>query len=325
MLILVPQLLSLLAESFGWHLAFESMGQRLPLLGLLRARLATEALAQTVPMGVVLCESLKPVLLARNCGVELATSLAGMAARKWLLVGSQSLYVLGFAVLGWPMLSGISQSVLRSAALPFALAGAAGLLLMVTAFSFVLFARGDVAVRAHRVVLRLPCRWLISRLAPLQARLTRTDRLLATFFASVVRSPWPLLAFLTAWLLEAADTYLILHLLGVQLPWTAVGALEVSASLLRNVVFMVPAGIGVQELSYLAFLRALHIVDALSVAAAFLLLKRCKELFWAACGYAILAHDLRSAPVRSLSMLTRLPNHDRSVVQPVASSNIIPG
>jgi hypothetical protein len=80
-LILLPQLLSLFVESVGWRLAFETMGRRLPLLGLFRARMATEALAQTLPMGVVFCESMKPVLLARNCGADLATSLSGMAAR----------------------------------------------------------------------------------------------------------------------------------------------------------------------------------------------------------------------------------------------------
>lgn len=87
-----------------------------------------------------------------------------------------------------------------------------------------------------------------------------------------------------------------LYLLGVHLPWTTVGALEVSASFLRNVAFVVPAGLGVQDLSYLAFLRALNVADAVNVAAAFLLLKRSKECFWAVCGYAILAVDLRPLP-----------------------------
>jgi hypothetical protein len=55
----------------------------------------------------------------------------------------------------------------------------------------------------------------------------------------------------------------------------------------------VPAGLGVQDLSYLAFLRALQVPDALNVAAAFLLLKRSKECFWSMIGYALLALELR--------------------------------
>jgi uncharacterized membrane protein YbhN (UPF0104 family) len=291
--ILLPQLLSLLVESFGWRLAFEGMGRRFPLFGLFRARLATEALAQTLPMGVVFCESMKPVLLARSCGAELSTSLAGMAARKWLLVGSQSLYVGGFALLSWSMLSGISMSVLGSSGLPFALLIAGGVLLAMASVSYALLARGRVATRLHALLTRLPSPWLRSRLAPLEARFSRTDGELRAFFATAFHSPLPLLSFLAGWLLEAVDTFLILTLLGVHLPWTTVGALEVSASFLRNVAFMVPAGLGVQDVSYLAFLRALQVPDALNVAAAFLLLKRSKEMFWAICGYAVLAVELR--------------------------------
>jgi hypothetical protein len=296
-LILVPQLLSLLVESVGWRLAFETMGRRLPLLGLFRARLATEALAQTLPMGVVFCESMKPVLLARNCGADLETSLSGMAARKWLLIGSQSLYVGGFVLLGFPLLTGISRSVIGAAGLPYALLAGAGLLLALATVSYVLLAHGRLASRVHALLTRLPSRWLRSRLAPLGRSCAQTDGLLLSFFGKAFQSPLPLLAFLSGWLLEAVDTGLILYVLGVRLPWTSVGVLEVSASFLRNVAFVVPAGLGVQDLSYLAFLRALAVPDALNVAAAFLLLKRGKECFWAAVGYAILALDLR-APAR---------------------------
>lgn len=299
-LILLPQLLSLLVESFGWRLAFEGMGRRFPLMGLFQARLATEALAQTLPLGVVFCESLKPVLLARACGAELPTSLAGMAARKWLLVGSQSLYVGGFALLSWSVLSSISSSVLGSSGLPHALLTAGGLLLVMAAVSYALLAHGRVAMRLHALLSRLPSAWLKVRLAPLEARFSRTDGELRAFFATAFKSPLPLLAFLAGWLLEAVDTFLILTLLGVQMPWTTVGALEVSASFLRNVAFMVPAGLGIQDLSYLAFLRALQVPDALNVAAAFLLLKRSKEIFWAVCGYVVLALSLRG-PARRVT------------------------
>lgn len=295
-LIVVPQFLSLFLESVGWRLAFESMGRRLPLVGLFRARLATEALAQTLPMGVVFCESLKPVLLARSCGADLSTSLAGMAARKWLLVTSQSLYVGGFAWLSAATLARISSGVLGTSGLPYLLWGAAGVLAILAVVGYALLAQGRVAARAHALLTRLPSAWLRQRLRPLEARFTQTDGQLRTFFATAWSSPLPLLAFLAAWVLEAADSFLILYLLGVHLPWTTVGALEVSASFLRNVAFVVPAGLGVQDLSYLAFLRALNVADAINVAAAFLLLKRSKECFWAVCGYAILALDLRASP-----------------------------
>lgn len=292
-LLLVPQLLSLMLESAGWQLAFRRMGRWLPYAGILRARLGTEALAQTLPLGVLFCESLKPALLARNCGADLSTSLAGMAARKWLLVGSQSLYVGAFAVLGWSMLARISPVLVHSTALPWLLLGASLGLVLLALFGVAILSRGRVAERVYSSLLRLPFASLRAKLESVRAEVARTDGRLQTFFASVVSSPAPLLLFLSGWLLEATETYLILHLLGVDLAWTSVGALEVSASLLRNLAFVVPAGLGIQDLSYLAFLRALGVPDALNVAAAFLLLKRTKETFWAAFGYGVLALDLR--------------------------------
>lgn len=297
-LILLPQILSLFVESLGWRLAFEGMGQRLPLLGLFRARLATEALAQTLPLGVVFCESMKPVLLARTCGADLTTSLSGMAARKWLLVSSQSLYVAGFTLLAFPALSRVSRALLGAAGLPHALLSGAGLLLLIALVSYGLLAHGRVATRLHALLSRLPSAWLRARLRPLEERSAQTDGRLRAFFQALFQSPLPLLIFFFGWLLEAVDTFLILYLLGVRLPWSSIGALEVAASFLRNVAFMVPAGLGVQDVSYLAFLRAWEVPDALNVAAAFLLLKRGKECVWAAVGYALLALDLREVPPR---------------------------
>ena len=297
LLILLPQLLSLLVESFGWQLAFARMHQRLPLLGLFRARLATEALAQTLPAGVVFCESMKPLLLARTCGAQLTTSLAGMAARKWLLVASQSAYVGGFALLAWAPLTRISREVCGKAGLQYALLGAALLLLLLASASHALLSRGRVAARAFAFLTRIPSARLRAKLTRLGAGFDHTDGQLQTFFRNARGLPGPWLAFLSGWLLEAAETILILYLLGVRLPWATLGAVEVSSSFLRNVAFMVPAGLGVQDLSYLAFLRALHAAQPLELTAAFLLLKRCKECFWAGIGYVILALDLRPLTV----------------------------
>lgn len=290
-LILLPQLASLFIEAIGWRLAFDGMGRPLSLWGLFRARFATEALAQTLPLGVVFCESMKPLLLARGCGADLGTSLAGIAARKWLLVASQCAYVAGFALLGWTALADVARP------LPLALLGAAFLLAILSLVGFALLSRGRLAVRIHAALSALPFRWLRERLQPLGARFEQTDGQLGRFFRSghYVRLAW--LAFLGGWLFEAVETWLILTLIGVHLPWTTLGAVEVTASFLRNVAFMVPAGLGVQDLGYVTLLRGLEVPDAVSAAAAFLLLKRAKECVWAAAGYVVLSLELRPLPV----------------------------
>ena len=292
LLILLPQACALLVEAAGWRLAFQGMGQRMPLFGLFRVRLATEALAQTLPLGAVLCESLKPALLKRTCGAELSTSLAGMAVRKWSLIASQAVYVAGFALLAFPVLSDISESVLGAQGLPYVLLGAAAFLVLLAFLLFSLLSHGRLASRSLELLMHVP--FLRSRVQTQRAKVLQADGRLQRFFASGRAVALPLPAFLCGWLIEAAETALILHLLGVQLPWTTVGAVEVSASFVRNLACVVPAGLGVQDLSYLAFLRALAVPDALDVAAAFLLLKRAKECFWALVGYLLLAFDLRS-------------------------------
>lgn len=298
LLIPLPQFLALLVESIGWRGAFDAMGQRLPLSGLFRARLATEALAQTLPAGVVFCESMKPLLLARNCNADLPTSLSGMAARKWLLVLSQSLYLGGFALLTVrtpPAIPHIN-SALRT--LPSLLGLGAGFLLLLAVGGYFALARGRVASRIHRALCSVRWPWLARRVAPLASRFEHADGRLAVFFANAFRSPLPLLSFLGGWALEAVETVLILRLLGVRLPWPALGAVEVSASFLRNVAFVVPAGLGVQDLGYLSLLKAFDLADVVNVTAAFLLLKRGKECFWAVVGYVILALDLRPQEAR---------------------------
>jgi hypothetical protein len=50
----------------------------------------------------------------------------------------------------------------------------------------------------------------------------------------------------------------------------------------------VPAGLGVQDTGYVLCLRALAVPDAATVGAAFVLLKRGKDLFWVLLGFLLL-------------------------------------
>jgi uncharacterized membrane protein YbhN (UPF0104 family) len=52
--------------------------------------------------------------------------------------------------------------------------------------------------------------------------------------------------------------------------------------------FFSPGGLGVQDLGYMAFLSALGIPEAPAVSAAFVVLKRSKEILWIGVGYALL-------------------------------------
>jgi uncharacterized membrane protein YbhN (UPF0104 family) len=266
-----------------------------PFLGLLRVRVTSEALALTLPLGMLFCESTKPFLLARHCRLQTETSVAGMAARKYLLLASQAPYILLFAILGASYLEGASVQVLGIAGLSSWVLGS-GVLVAVSALGCALaLHRGRVAERVLGVLSCLPLPGLQTLLERSRVRFTGTDGELRLFFrGSLLRASLPAVVFFCGWLLESVETYLILRLLGIELPFVAVASFEVALSFLRHVTFVLPGGLGVQDLGYVAFLRALGVSDPLIVGASFVLLKRAKECAWALLGYALLADDLRS-------------------------------
>jgi uncharacterized membrane protein YbhN (UPF0104 family) len=103
----------------------------------------------------------------------------------------------------------------------------------------------------------------------------------------------PALAIFAHWMLEAFETWLILRLLGAEVPFAVVWAFEPALSLLRHVLFFLPAGLGVQDAGYVFFLAALGIPDPLTTGAAFAILKRAKELVWALLGFLALGRSTR--------------------------------
>jgi uncharacterized membrane protein YbhN (UPF0104 family) len=112
---------------------------------------------------------------------------------------------------------------------------------------------------------------------------------MARFFgSSALKRAAPALSFLAGWASESLETYLILRLLGADLDFTAVASFEVVLAFLRHTLVFLPAGLGVQDAGYVAFLAALGVPSALSVGAAFVLLKRSKEVLYASLGYALL-------------------------------------
>jgi uncharacterized membrane protein YbhN (UPF0104 family) len=77
--------------------------------------------------------------------------------------------------------------------------------------------------------------------------------------------------------------------------------IEATLILVRAMAVPVPAGLGVQDAGYVLCLRALAVPDATTVGAAFVLLKRGKDLFWILLGFLLLGVGRRpgdvSAPV----------------------------
>jgi hypothetical protein len=281
-LIALPYLLVIGFDALAWKWLLEIVGRKLPFRRLMAVRLATEAVLLSFPGGALLAEGLKPMLLARD-GVPYAETTATLAAKKVLLVSTQSLYLAAAAILGWNVLAAIAPrlpSLVLCAA--FALAIAASTMMWI-------FLHGSLGARSHRVLSNVPSRRLRTFLASRREGFAATDTHLASVFGTHVtglsRAAGP---FLLSWLAESLESWTILHLLGVSLGFTEVMAFEAGVSLLRSLVFFVPAGLGVQDAGYMTALSALAIRDPINIGAAFVLLKRAKEIFWIVSGYLVL-------------------------------------
>lgn len=304
---LLPMGLGFALESLGWAWAFRRVGSSVPLLGMLRTRVASEALALTLPAGALLSESSTPFLLARHCGLRAEVSLAGMAVRKYLLLASQAVYILVSAWFGAATLERASRELLHGPGLSALLLGL-GALVFVAALAVGLSLRGGrIAARVREVLTRVPWSALQRRLERSRERFAATDENLARFFrGSLLGASAPGLCFLLVWTLEALETFVILRLLGIGLPFEAVAALEVAVSFSRHVAFVLPGGLGVQDLAYVIGLRALGVAEPLAAGAAFVLIKRAKECTWALLGYALLAADLRGLRAERAEAAPRL-------------------
>ncbi len=97
-----------------------------------------------------------------------------------------------------------------------------------------------------------------------------------------------LLFYILAWFTLAIESYIILTLLGVPISFVQVLAIDTSITILRGLFFFIPSGLGVQDLGYLAFFQALGLQDFLAYGAAFVLLRRFKEVLWYAAGYGVM-------------------------------------
>jgi uncharacterized membrane protein YbhN (UPF0104 family) len=308
LLIILPQLVAISLESYAWKLTFHATGARPRWRSLLRVRIATEALAQSLPAGVAFAESIKPVLLARHAGLTLEQSVAGMTARKVLLLISQSVYVVALAALGFAALEAASMRIVGAPHLGVVTIGV-GLALGLGGITLALLLRRSTLARGVlRLLSRLPNARLRARLARHSGAFHATDGALSTLFRAPPRSLLgPLAGFGAAWLVEALETWLILALLGVPVGFATAGSIEVVLSLVRNIVFVVPAGLGVQDFGYAACFGGFGLPESASLAAAFVLLKRSKELFWIGVGYTTLGSDLGALLRRPAARERRVP------------------
>jgi hypothetical protein len=289
-LLLLPTFFATLLETAGWWIAFGPLGPRPRYRCLLAVRMMTDAVMLGLPSGTVISESLQPYLLKRRCAVPFEVGIIAGLGRKFLVVLSQGLFLGLSVLLTWPMLQRASRAAIGRGGLPLLLLAGAAALLLTAGGLGALGVHGKLANRVRRGLNRFGGRWLGTWLERNALRFEAADQNLARFFtdrpAGLIAA---LAAYLASWLARAVETLLFLRLLGVHIALTAAMVVETSLVLVRAMAVPIPAGLGVQDAGYVLSLKGLGIADAVTVGAAFVLLKRGKDLFWIAFGFVLLA------------------------------------
>jgi glycosyltransferase 2 family protein len=288
----LPFLAAIAIDTSAWRRVFGALGREVRYTELLRVRLIGEAVNVSLPGGVAFAESLAPYLLTKRCGVPVAEAIAAVAAKKWLIMRAHAGYIALSAVAGFGVLGACSLALLGARGLPWLVLASSLVPLALSAALATALGRGELVHRLWGVLTR----WAPARARPFlerhRARFVATDARIArlsspdgTGRAQLVTAQ---LLYFAAWLLESLETLLILRLLGAHVGYVGVMSFEAGLSLLRCMAFFSPGGLGVQDLGYMAFLSALGIPEAPAVSAAFVVLKRSKEILWIGVGYALL-------------------------------------
>lgn len=290
-LALVPNLIARLFQAEASRRVFDACnpapGRPAPFSRYLALTLSTEALNMSVPAGAALSESVTFYLLHRWCGIPGPQGVAGIAARRALILLANAAYVAIALALGFGHLERASRPLIGGPGLPWLVVlSGLGLLAVALALAGALLS-GTVASRLLAWLKRLPGQRVKACIDARAAAFSATDRHAAALGERRSALAAAALLLLGMWLAEGAETYFFLRLLGVDVSLPEVLSFEVVLALLRAAAFMVPAGLGVQDAGYVAFLTALGVPAAATVGAAFVLIKRAKELVWIALGLLV--------------------------------------
>ncbi|HEX4339934.1 MAG TPA: lysylphosphatidylglycerol synthase domain-containing protein [Polyangiaceae bacterium] len=287
--IALPYPIAMAIDTFTGGLLLATTGPKIRFRVLYAIRLACEAALLSLPVGSALAESLSLFLLYRKAGVAPTRGIAFIVGKRWLLLRAHAFYVLFSGLVGYAILARLSPALIHGAGLPFiVLASTLVPFGLAAAMSATL--EGGTAARAlGRLAQRIPIASVQSFLKKRAEHFGAADVALARVLRLGKGPIWRYTALLlAAWMMDSIETLIILRILGIQIGFVEVYSFEAGLSLVRSMAFFVPAGLGIQDLGYFAFFTALGIPDALGIGAAFVLLKRTKELFWVVVGYVLL-------------------------------------
>jgi len=297
-----PFALAQALDTEAWRRVLSRLAVKVRLHELYPLRVAMEAMTVSMPAGVVVAESVAPRMLQRALGVPPAATVAAAGARRWLTMRAHAAYVAIGAAAAFVTFRAHEGALPWLRYAPFVVLGSALLPLGASLAVSLTLTTGSRATHVYDWLSRAPLpplqRWLRCR----REAFTETDAGLLALARSGESFLLATGLLVGAWLLESVEAFVLLSMVGAHLSFAEVLAFEAGLSVLRSLWFFAPAGLGALDLGYMTVLHALGVPDAAAVGAAFLVLKRGRELLWVAMGYAWMAfglNDRRAATRRS--------------------------
>jgi len=288
LLVCLPYGVIMVVDTLGWRYAFRY--DRAPFHRLLGARMAGDALNVATALASVGGEAMKAWLIRRDVPYE--ESVPALVIAKTTTTVAQALFLLLGIVLALAVLP-LDSTVVRTMLwllLVEVLAVGGFLLVQVT----------GLVRRGGRML-----KWFGVDGGTSHAE--RLDRALRDYY----RRDWRRFALSTAfhllgWILGAVETYLMLVVLGVDLPLVTATVIEAFGSGVRFASFLIPANIGALEGANTAVFAALGLTGGAGLA--FTLVRRGRQVVWVVIGLLTLvgmrSHTWmrgRRAPASSVS------------------------
>jgi putative membrane protein len=271
---LLPFCLVYLLDTLGWYLAFGKAGVSVGFRSLMRVRWAGESINSVLPSAYIGGEAAKVHLLHKR-GVPRMHGASSVVAGKTAQFLAQVVFIAAGSIAGagnLPAESPARTGMLAMTALAIAL----------VALLFWLQQRGMF----RTLVAILPIRALTSRadsLRQLDERIFEFYRNDRPHFALSTA------AYLSGWMADSLEIFLVSHLLGMPIDFTQALAVEAFISVAKGLGIFVPGALGVQESGIVFLCYVFGLPPALGISYA--IIRRGREVVYAAIGGLFLYAD----------------------------------
>ncbi len=284
-LLLSFYLIGALCDTLAWRIILHSSINTIPFLRLLMIHIAGESFYRFIPAGVVIGESVKVILVKRYSSLGTPEIISSLLLRKMFMGIAQALYI-GLAVLAGIILFGSTMTGMMTA-VGVVLSVSLLLLFGITGY---FLSMGRLGSFLFSMLQRIPIPALVQFLGTHKNLLIETDRVIKDSIAHRKKEGLSAcIFFFCGWTTEMLETWTILFAVHAPVALGSIMVFEPVVSLLRSVAFFIPAGIGVMDAGYSAAFQGIDAVSAGTFIAAFIVIKRMKELFWVIVGVILAA------------------------------------